>query len=73
MLNLTVSRRRQVALVLAVLVLVTGGLLRFEVTLLLVSLVGAAGLIWSSREWKAWMLAAMMVAAGLAAGPRWPA
>ena len=54
---------------LAVLVLIAGVLLRIHATFLLVSLVGAAGLIWSSREWKAWVLAAMMVAAG----PWWPA
>ncbi len=58
---------------LAVLVVIAGVILRIHDTLLLVSLVGAAGLIWSSREWKAWVLAGVMVAAGLGGAAGWPA
>ena len=50
---------------LAALVATVGVIWGIHDALLLMSLVFAAGLIWSSREWKAWVLATVMVAAGL--------
>ena len=69
--RLRVQQRRQAALVLAVLVVIAGVIWGIYDTVLLVSLVGAAGLIWSSRERKAWVLAALMVAAGLGWSAWW--
>ena len=47
------------------LLVAAGGMWRIHDALTLALLVCAAGVIWSSREWKAWVLAAVMVAAGL--------
>ena len=63
--NLTVSHRRQVALVLAALIAAVGHIWRIHDGITLALLVGAAGLIWSSRERKAWLVSGAMVAAGL--------
>ena len=63
--NLTVSRRRQVALVLAALIAAAGVIWGVHDAVTLALLVGATGLIWSSRERKAWTLAGVLVAAGL--------
>jgi FkbM family methyltransferase len=64
--NTTAARRRQISLVAAALIAGVGGTVWATYdAFLLASLVAAAGLIWSSREWKAWAIAAPMVAAGL--------
>lgn len=60
-----VLQRQKVALVLAALIAAAGHLWRVHDGITLALLVGAAGLISSSRERKAWILAAVMVAGGL--------
>lgn len=61
----TAYRRGAIAFLLAAGIAVAGVAWAFHDALLLSSLVLAAGLIWSSRNWKAWSLAAIMVGAGL--------
>ena len=63
--EVSVLRRRKAALVLATLIAAAGVGWRVHDGVTLALLVGAAGLIWSSFERKAWMLAAVMVAGGL--------
>ena len=63
--EVSVLRRRQAALALAVLIAAAGYTWRVHDSVTLALLVGAAGLIWSTRGWKAWLLAGAMVAAGL--------
>lgn len=61
----TVSPRRMLALLLTAVTLVGGSLWAVEDAFLLAGLVCAAGLIWSSRQWKAWPLAALLLMPGL--------
>ena len=56
--ELSVLRRRKAALALAVLIAAAGYIWRVHDGITLVLLVGAAVLLWSSRGWKAWVLAA---------------
>jgi len=63
--DVMVSCRRKIALLLAALIAVAGTLYSIHDALTLALLVCAGGLIWSSREWRAWVLAAAMAAAGL--------
>ena len=63
--NLSVSHRRQIGLVLACLIVVVGNLWGYHDSFTLAALVLAVALIWSSREWKAWVIAATILASGL--------
>jgi FkbM family methyltransferase len=65
MASMSVSRRRQIGLVLAGLIVVAGDIWGYRDAFTFSALILAVALIWSSREWKAWLIAAMMVAAGL--------
>jgi len=61
----SVSRRRQVGLVLAVFVAAAGMIWAYHDSIFLAAVVLAVSLVWSSREWKAWLVAAMLLASGL--------
>lgn len=61
----TTSRCRQIALALMGLVILAGGIWPFHDVFLVAALVGAAGLIWSSRQRAAWFVAGALAVAGL--------
>ena len=63
--SVSVYPRRQIGLVLAAMIVVAGGIGGYHDAITLAAVVLAVSLIWSSREWKAWLVAAMLLAAGL--------
>lgn len=62
---MTAERRRQIALGLTVLVTIAGLIFTYHDTLLLAAVIAAFGLLWSSREPRAWALAGVFLAGGL--------
>jgi FkbM family methyltransferase len=62
---LTVFQRRKIALLVAAIIAAIGVIFSIHDALTMALFVGAAGAIWSSREWKAWLLAGIMVSVGL--------
>ena len=62
---MTVTQRMQASLILAALVAAVGVVLQFHDALLIAATIGAAGLLWSTRERKAWLTAAVLVAGGV--------
>jgi hypothetical protein len=60
--SLSVSRRRQIGLVLAGLIVVAGIIWGYHDAFTFSALILAVTLIWSSREWKAWLIAAVILA-----------
>ena len=63
--QLSIHRRRQIGLGLAGLIVVAGLLWGYYDAFTVSALVLAVALIWSSREWKAWVIAATILASGL--------
>ncbi len=62
--SVSIYRRRQIGLVLTLLVAAAGGIWAYHDAVFLAAVVLAVSLLWSSREWKAWLVAAMLVASG---------
>jgi FkbM family methyltransferase len=60
-----IHRRRQIGLALAGLIVVAGSIWGYHDAFTVAALVLAVTLIWSSREWKAWLIAAVILASGL--------
>ena len=62
----TIGRRRQISLLLAVVIIFAGALMgSVHDSLLVAALVTATGLIWSSRQWKAYLVAGIIASAGV--------
>jgi FkbM family methyltransferase len=60
-----IHRRRQIGLVLAGLIVVAGIIWGYHDAFTFSALILAVSLIWSSREWKAWLIAVVILASGV--------
>ena len=63
--GMTVNQRRQTSLAVAGVAAIVGGILEIHDTPLVAVTIAAAGMLWSTRELRAWLMAAGLVGMGL--------
>ena len=62
---MTVNQRRQVSLAVAGVSVIVGGIMEIHDTPLIALTIASAGILWSTRELRAWLMAAGLVGMGL--------